>query len=167
VLNHRRFYGVVLENMQEAILTSLHVLVVDEDSVALGKLTGMLQSLGVSKVTSARNGSDALTKIASTQRAFDCILCELWMPYGNGLQLLKAIRTGQVGAARPDTCVIFVTTVTKPEPIKIASQLDANGYVVKPAVSERLRAAIAKGRSKSFKIDLNRYATAVVPESAL
>jgi two-component system chemotaxis response regulator CheY len=143
-----------------------HVLAVDDDDASLRLMIKVLGDLGVSRVVPARSGSEALTILLSTARPFDCILCDLKMPNGNGLQLLKAIRCGEVKGTRPDACFIFLTALNDAPTVRTAGQLDTNGYLVKPLTIERLKMAIAKGKTKAFAIDFGRYSVIPVPQTA-
>ena len=151
---------------RETEIHDLHFLVVDDDDTFLTVLSATLRTLGASRITTARTGSDALTKMISSQRPIDCILCDLKMPSGNGLQLLKAIRTGRVKAMRPDACFIFITAAADSEFIRTAAQLDVNGYVVKPVTREKMLPVIVRGRAKAIAIDIKHYETIAVPDNA-
>src|SRR5579883_2780005 len=109
-----------------ADLSALHVLLVDDDETFLDVLEGLLRSLGVQAVTRATSGSDATRKLGSTQRVVDCILCDFSMSEGNGLQLLQAIRLGQLKYIRPDICFILVTVARNPDLVKLAAGLDVS-----------------------------------------
>jgi two-component system response regulator YesN len=152
--------------VQNSELQKLAFLVVDDDDDFLTVLTAMLRALGVSKITTARTGSDALTKLMAVQHRVDCILCDLKMPSGNGLQLLKALRTGRIRAMRPDACFIFITASGESAHIQTALRLDVNGYVVKPVTREKMQAAITRGRAKAFAVDVKQYEAVVVPDQA-
>src|SRR5690242_4825706 len=136
----------------------LHFLVVDDDPVFLALLTGLVQSLGAARVTTASTGSDAYTKLMQIQQVVDVVLCDYKMDAGNGLQLLKAIRTGQIRTVRPDTCFIMVTSVGEAETIRLAATLDINGYLMKPLTQDRLEAAVTKARAKYFPVKPGGYA---------
>ena len=143
-----------------------HVLAVDDDDASLRLMVKVLGDLGVARVVTARSGSEAFALLQSTGRPFDCILCDLKMPSGNGLQLLKAIRCGEAKGTRPDACFVFLTALNDAPTIRTAGQLDANGYLVKPLTVERLRMALARGKARAFAIDFGRYSVVPVPQTA-
>lgn len=153
--------------MGEAGLKDLHCLIVDDEPLLLLELEEMLRSMGVARVTRAASGTAALDALARVTRPVDCILCDLKMPDGNGLQVLKAIRTGQIKSSRMDACFIMITGVAEQDVIKTAVSLDANGYLVKPVFSEKLRTAIVRARAKHFLVAPERYAAVPVPLTAL
>ncbi|TAK97999.1 MAG: response regulator [Rhodospirillaceae bacterium] len=153
--------------MSDIGFKDLHCLIVDDEPAFLHTFEAMLRAVGVGKVTRGQTGSDALMALVNAPRPVDVIMCDLNMPYGNGLQLLKAIRTGQVKTQRLDTCFILVSSLASPEPVRTAAGLDVSGYLIKPLSTEKVRTAIVKGRSKHFAVDPRRYSQVFVTESVL
>jgi len=143
---------------------SFQVLAVDDDDLSLGLVVKLCTDLGVAKTVVARTGSEALSALLATSRPFDFILCDLKMPNGNGFQLLKMLRCGQIRSARPDTCFIFMTGICDTPSVQAAAQLDANGYLVKPVTIEKLRAAFTRAKGKTFQVNFAKYAETAVPE---
>jgi len=144
--------------------SKLHILTVEDDATTRHLISTVLQSAGA-RITAAESGSDALAKLASASRVVDVILCDYNMPSGNGLQLLKAIRSGQIKSVRPDTCFVMITSESATETIKLAAFLDVNGYLLKPVTASKMKAAIEKARTKYFPVNPPLYATIAVPES--
>jgi CheY-like chemotaxis protein len=144
-------------------IAPLHILLVDDDMVFLKLLQAMLTKLGVSQITIATNGSDAYAKLAKISKIVDCILCDVSMQAGNGLQLLQSIRQGKIKVIRPDTCFVLVTSSRQPNVVETAGQLDVNGYLVKPVTPQNLHAAIVKARLRPVKVDFERYAKVLLP----
>jgi DNA-binding NarL/FixJ family response regulator len=153
--------------MGDGLFRDLHFLIVDDEPLILLELDDMLKSMGASHITRAATGAHALAKLAASQRRVDVILCDLNMPDGNGLEVLKAVRTGKVASLRLDICFIMVTAIRDQHLIEAAIALDANGYLVKPIVWEKLRNAIIKGRARHFPVTPTRYATVAVPHNSL
>lgn len=151
--------------MEDGSFKNLHCLIADDEPLILLGLEEMLHELGVTQITRARSGAKALAQLESLSRPVDCVLCDLNMPDGNGLQVLKAIRTGKIRTSRMDTCFIMITGIAEQAAIEAAAQLDANGYLVKPVIPEKLRTAIVRGRSRYFPIALARYQTVKVPHT--
>ncbi len=142
---------------------SLHILIVDDDAPMLDLIEALLQSIGVGHVTRADSGVDAFAKLSKTDRVVDCVLCDYTMANGNGLQLLQAIRMGQIKYFRPDACFVLLTASSDPTTVAMAMELDVNGYLVKPVTSDKLRVAISKARARSFRINFQKYSQVVVP----
>jgi CheY-like chemotaxis protein len=151
----------------EAVFKELHCLIVDDEPLILLELEDTLRTLGVTRVTRAHSGTTALASLMTVTRPVDCVLCDLNMPDGNGLEVLKAIRTGKIKSSRMDMCFIMITAMADRKLIESAVQLDANGYLVKPVVPDKLRDAILKGRSRHFPVVLSRYTHVPVPHTGL
>ncbi|TAL04386.1 MAG: response regulator [Rhodospirillaceae bacterium] len=142
---------------------NLHILLVDDDQVVLDLVEAMLRKLGVERVTRARSGSEAFSKITKLDRVVDCVLCDYSMSPGNGLQLLQAVRLGKIKYLRPDLCFILVTGSGDADIVGVAAELDVSGYLVKPVTPEKLRVSIAKARSRYFPVNIEKYANVNIP----
>ena len=151
-------------NTAPSPLAPLSCLVVDDQPLSLDLLTACLKTLGVMQISSAANGSEAFSMLASATRPLDIILSDIQMPHGNGLQLLQAIRTGQIKKIRLDATVVLTTATPTPETIKAASSLDANGYFVKAPMPDKLQAVLLKARRIVFPASPERYALVAIPE---
>jgi CheY-like chemotaxis protein len=149
--------------MVDREIQGLSFLIVDDEDTCLAAVEAILRSLGASRIVRAKNGSEAIAKLAKAGRPIDCTLSDFQMPYGNGLQLLKALRTGMIPSTRPDTCFIMMSANADTNVVKTAADLDVSGYLVKPLVAEKLRAAISRARAKYFAINRAAYAAVPVP----
>lgn len=149
--------------MDDGSFKNIRCLIADDEPMILMGLEEMLHGIGVKHVTRARSGAKVLAELQNNP--VDCVLCDLNMPDGNGLQVLKAIRTGQIKSMRMDMCFIMVTGIAEAPLIEAAKNLDANGYLVKPIEPEKLKAAIIRGRQRHFPVALERYTKVAVPES--
>lgn len=144
-------------------ISPLHCLVVDDDKFARELLTTTLKTLGVKQVMSAATGSEAFEMLAKAPRTVDLVLSDVRMPEGNGLQLLHALRTGLIKSMRVNATFVLATASPTTEAVKTASSLDANGFVVKPVMPDKLQAAILKARRTIFPPMPARYSEVSVP----
>ncbi|MDA8239492.1 MAG: response regulator [Nitrospiraceae bacterium] len=115
----------------------MKIMIVD-DCQTTRKILGMyLKSKGF-EVVYAENGLDAIEKLAAA--SVNMIMTDLNMPYMDGLELVRSIRTD---AALSDLPIIMVTTEADPEEKEKAFVAGANGYMVKPvsadAVAQNIR----------------------------
>jgi CheY-like chemotaxis protein len=74
----------------------LQILVV-EDENSLAHIIAMMLGGPASKVTTARNGWEALMKIGVADRPFDVIITDHRMPRVTGLELVRRLRTKNFG----------------------------------------------------------------------
>ncbi|TAL04652.1 MAG: response regulator, partial [Rhodospirillaceae bacterium] len=109
--------------MVDKDIRGLSFLIVDDDNDSLALVESILRSLGASRIVCAKSGSDAIAKLAKAQRPIDCTLSDFQMPHGNGLQLLKALRTGMIPSTRPDTCFIMMSGSADTDVVKTAAEL--------------------------------------------
>jgi two-component system chemotaxis response regulator CheY len=144
-------------------LASLYCLVVEDDAFARDLLVTTLKSLGVKDVLTAASGSAAFEAMNISKRKIDVVLADIRMPSGNGLQLLKALRSGVIKTMRLDATFLLVTAFPSAGAVKIASSLDANGFIVKPFVPEKLETSLLKARRTVFPAIPSRYAEVTVP----
>ena len=153
----------ILTNIATDDFKNLHILIVDDDVTTLDLIEALLQAMGVALVTRALSGVEAFEKLLKTERVVDCVLCDFTMANGNGLQLLQAIRMGQIKFFRPDACFVLLTASGDATTVAMAMELDVNGYLVKPATPEKLRTAIAKARARAIRINFQKYSQLVIP----
>ena len=100
------------------------ILVVDDDRATRHLIRGILTNAG-HRVAVAKDGVEALTRLKTNK--VDLVLCDVWMPRMNGLDLLEKIRARKV---RPR--VIIMTSDDAPETLLKAVRQHAFKYVHKP-----------------------------------
>ena len=81
------------------------ILIVEDSPTMRAMLASALESLGVTKVTEATNGFEALR--ALPREAFDLIITDINMPDINGLELVSFVKSN---AAYRDIPLVIVTT---------------------------------------------------------
>lgn len=114
-----------------------HVLVVDDNAAMLRSIKAMLDE--EFDVQVAPSGMKAMTLIG--RKKPDLILLDYEMPVCDGRQTLEMIRSEEDIADIP---VIFLTGVNDREHISAVLALKPSGYMLKPAVKEKLVEAIHK-----------------------
>jgi two-component system, OmpR family, response regulator len=119
----------------------LRILIADDQRFILSLMFHMLKELGVrsENIHQGANGEEAMQVLRSLP--LDLAICDVNMGPQNGLHLLKQIRTGQ--ATVPATLpFIFLTAHSDAATVRLAAELDANGFLVKPVAKKDLRAKI-------------------------
>jgi CheY-like chemotaxis protein len=92
----------------------------------------------------ATNGLQCLTRLQN--QTFDLILMDIQMPVMNGLETIQHIRSGDSGildSART-TPILAVSAYSDKDDIATILRSGADGFVMKPFVSEKLFDAILK-----------------------
>lgn len=112
-------------------LSALKVLVVDDQPIIDEFCRKVLEHLGCEQVFSALSGREAI-EILTREPAIDLILTDIDMQPGNGLELLQAIRCGDIPKVPRDLCVLMFTDYNYRNNVMNAVGLDCNGFVSKP-----------------------------------
>ena len=114
----------------------MNVLVVDDSGVMRKIIARSLGALGVSGISEAGDGREAL-EVFGDGSGFDLVITDWNMPEMNGLELTQQIRSG--GSNVP---VMMVTTESEKESVMQAIQAGVNDYLVKPFDGEMLKAKL-------------------------
>lgn len=117
-----------------------HFLVVDDDAESLATIVEYLKAMGHEKVTSARDGAEAI-RLIERDPTINFIISDWDMPYMNGLSLLQRVRS------HPSRAHIPFLIATSPishesEKVIMAAENLVDSYVIKPFRSEVLKTKI-------------------------
>lgn len=143
--------------------SQLKVLIADDQRLILDLLFHFLKESGAKSENIHRvtNGDDAAKVLASLP--VDILVCDINMGPGNGLHLLRKIRSGQAQTA-PDLPVIFLTAHSDPPTVKMAMALDANGFIIKPVAKKQLREKVEGVLANRKPLPPGKNYTAVIVE---
>lgn len=72
-------------------IDALSVLIVDDDEFAQDVLREMLATLGITHIYTAPNGKQALALLGGLLQAPDVLLCDVYMPDMDGIELMNAL----------------------------------------------------------------------------
>ena len=106
---------------------SCHLLIVDDVPLNLSVLKALLKKIGVNDVETAVDGRDAWEKIQASERPFDCVLTDIWMPEMNGRELVAKIRVDRRFAELP----VYAVTADVEEQKNFAER-GFTGVLLKP-----------------------------------
>lgn len=130
-------------------LSNYTVLLVDDVAFSRQVVTKMLNDMRVEDVHHAEDGNEALDVLQEIQ-GVDFVISDFHMPDFNGLQLLKAIRTGKT-AARRDLLFAMLTGYSDRYLVDMALALDVNAFLTKPvsikALAMRLEKMLSRGEA--------------------
>ena len=119
------------------------ILVVDDEANIRSSLEGALGREGY-QVESAGTAAEARAKL---RESFDYILLDVWLPDGNGLDLLR-----DALAADPETVVIMMSGHATIDAAVQATRLGAFDFLEKPLSLERLLVLLRNaGRSLALQ----------------
>ncbi len=116
---------------------STRVLVADDSSTMRKIILRSLQAVGVSEVTEAADGDEAVDKFNPGD--FDLVLTDWNMPGKSGLEVTQEIRK------KDDKIpIIMVTTEAEKSRVMEAIEAGVSDYLVKPFTAETLREKLEK-----------------------
>jgi DNA-binding LytR/AlgR family response regulator len=120
-------------------MSRLRVLLVDDEPLALDRLTALFRQVpDVDVVGTARHGQEASEKIGAL--APDLVMLDIQMPEKSGL----AVAADLPAELRPE--IVFVTAFEQFAPD--AFEVEAVDYILKPVRFERLRQAIDRAKRR-------------------
>jgi two-component system, NtrC family, sensor kinase len=101
--------------------------------------------------TTAASSDEALAHLAIGEYAL--VLSDVQMPGRNGVELLREIRIRY-----PDTAVILISGISRPQRIRDAMQLGASDYLIKPCELEVVGLSIERAlERRSLTMTARRY----------
>jgi class 3 adenylate cyclase len=129
----------------------MHVLVVDDSRTLRMLLIRELNAIGISKITEAVDGQDAMNKIHAEQ--FDLMLIDMEMPELDGLEVLKLVKADDLLRNLP---VIVISGAEQFEKTVECIQIGAEDYLPKPFNSVLLRARVFSSLEKKRLRDIDQ-----------
>jgi two-component system, NtrC family, response regulator AtoC len=139
-------------------MPSLHVLVVDDELAVRQILATAVANAGYS-VDQASTATEAAAKLVRGD--VDVALCDIKMPDGNGLDLLRNCRASGI-----DTIFIMVTAFASMETAIEAIRAGATDYIIKPVHNEEILHRLSQIDSMSELREENRALRRTVSEIA-
>lgn len=122
----------------------MNVLLVDDSGLSRKVQAKVLREVGLSAITEARNGLDALKKLEESDWSIDLILTDWNMPGMDGISLIQEIRKSPRGSRLP---IIVVSSEGEDSRIAQAFQVGASSYITKPFKKEVLQRKIQAVRA--------------------
>ena len=131
------------ETINIDVLSSVNVMVVDDDEIAQRFVTRILNKLGAGEVLTAINGADALEQLAETDIAIDLIISDIKMPEVDGYEFVRKVRYGEVPKYK-DVPILILTGKDTDQNVQKARFHKINGFIVKPPNAEDLERKLRK-----------------------
>jgi len=120
-----------------AAAKQLEVMVVDDTTVSRMLMTESLQEIGVTSLSLAKDGADALNQLKA--KPVHLVISDQYMPNLDGLGLLKALRSNA-----PTAKIGFILVTGSPDKslVERGRQMGLNNFIAKPFTTKTIRAAI-------------------------
>jgi len=110
-------------------LSAIRIFIVDDNEFAVALVKSLLTVMHVSDVHSCSSAERAAAEIGQVKP--DIVLVDLEMPGTHGLDLIRAIRTGDLDI-RQDVAILAVSAYADREQVTKVSNAGANWMLVKP-----------------------------------
>ncbi|MDR3438065.1 response regulator [Telmatospirillum sp.] len=122
----------------KSMLAGRRLLIADDESFSRFFVVRMVRDMGCPDVLQAADGAETLKHLGEAGDSLSALVLDFNMPQSNGLQVLKAIRTGKAGVPR-NSNVLMLTGSSDFALVGAAMALDVDAFVIKP-VSEAVMA---------------------------
>ena len=109
------------------------VLIADDVKLNLSVLKALLKKIGVNDVEAAVNGSDAWDKLQASEKPFDIVLTDIWMPEMDGKEFVAKVRADKRFAGLP----VYAVTADIEEQ-KVFVEHGFTGIFLKPLTIDKL-----------------------------
>jgi two-component system, chemotaxis family, chemotaxis protein CheY len=129
--------------MNSTMFESVRILIVDDQRTMRAIVRDLLRKIGISSVSEAENGREALDFLESTEHAPDLVICDLHMDQMDGLEFCQKVRLSKLAKVR-DTKIIVLTGDSDKLMRGISEQVGAQAVLSKPVTANELRGEIAQ-----------------------
>jgi CheY-like chemotaxis protein len=129
--------------MSKDAFAALRVLVAEDNAFSMDFIAAMLDNLGIRNVVRAKDGEEALDKLAAAAESIDLVISDIEMPGVGGLELARRIRAGSVPRYK-DIPFLMLTGHSEEENIREGRSHRIQGFIVKPPSAEILERSIAR-----------------------
>ena len=136
--------------------STMSVLVVDDEDIALTFVTQLLRRLGFSEIDIAYNGIGA-SKLLE-EKKYGLIICDWNMPEMSGLELLKYCRADERFRRLP---YLMTSIDGSLERIKVARMAGVSAFLLKPFDEHKLRAKLEEVFTRMMMQNLSPTRAAV------
>lgn len=117
--------------MSEESFKSLHVLVVEDEEFSQKFVVRVLAGLGITRVSIAGNGVEALELLAGAEPPVDLVISDIEMPEMDGFELARKLRWGAVPGYK-DIPFVMLTGQDTEENIQKGRAYRIQGFAIKP-----------------------------------
>ena len=143
------------------------VLVVDDDPVVLLQMQQMLAGIGVKEVLTARNGIDAIIRLADRTTPVDVVVCDLNMPEMDGVEMIR--RFGQSGfsgglilmSGADEQLLATVSNLAQLQGLRVL------GWIHKPATPELMRGILEGSAAPPSNLKVAGRESVLSPQAIL
>jgi len=129
--------------MTESAFATLKVLVAEDNAFTLDVIVAALGGLGVGKVLTAKDGAEALERLAAAAPPVNLVISDIEMPGIDGHELARRLRSGELPGYK-DVPFLMLTNRGGEESLRESRAHRIQGYIVKPPSAEMLELCIRR-----------------------
>ncbi len=119
-------------------LSSVNVLVVEDEKFSQQFVTRILDSIGVASIVVAESGAKAIEHLNDEKSSIDLIICDIEMPGMDGFEFVRRLRYGDVSKYK-DVPILMLTGVDTPRNVRRGRYHKIAGFLVKWPAEDTLR----------------------------
>lgn len=120
----------------------LHVVILEDHPFQQLFARGVVESLGITNITNARDGADAFEKIRNNSSPVDIVICDLKMEGMDGIEFIRHVATGKLANAIILASVLDDDLQRSVEDMARAYGVTVLGRLDKPITREALKILI-------------------------
>jgi DNA-binding response OmpR family regulator len=126
---------------------AVNILLLEDEDFQRETYADLLEQLNLGRVDTAADVNEALGWL--DKMAYGLVITDINLGTGNGLDLIRLIRSGQT-PAHADIRVLVLTSNSEQDTVFRSIALDVQGYLTKPANSRTLLKTIEQGLTEAF-----------------
>ena len=117
--------------MAKGLLSSVNVLVVEDDELVREAVADMLEGIGVGGVVAVESGAKAMEHLSDEESSIDLVICDIVMPEMDGFEFVRRVRYGDVPRYK-DIPILMLTGANKPEYVQRGKYHRIQAFLLKP-----------------------------------
>ena len=117
--------------MSKGILSSVTVLVVEDEELVRQAIADMLEGIGVGSVVAVESGATAIEHLSDEESSIDLVICDIVMPEMDGFEFVRHVRYGDVPRYK-DIPILVLTGANKPEYAQRGKYYRIQAFLLKP-----------------------------------
>ena len=122
-------------------MSSLSILIIDDEPFIRKLIGRMLYEQGVTHLIEAEDGFEGIVKVRQARKGFDLIICDLEMPNMNGFDFVRQLRADK-NISNPGVPVLILTGHSDEDSVQESVKLGIHGFLTKPVSKTNLEKRI-------------------------
>ena len=117
--------------MAKGLLSSVNVLVVEDEELVRKAVADMLEGIGVGGVVAVESGATAMEHLSDEESSIDLVICDIVMPEMDGYEFVRRVRYGDVPRYK-DIPILMLTGANTPENVQRGKYHRIHAFLLKP-----------------------------------